>query len=67
MAAVFGSMMCQLQAGDHVVQLLPFLDLARYILKDILPKFGIEVTFVNGTNLNEWKKSVKKNTQNFLF
>ena len=67
MAAVFGSMMCQLQAGDHVVSASALFGSCRYILKDILPKFGIEVTFVNGTNLNEWKKSVKKNTKIFFF
>ena len=67
MAAVFGSMMCQLQAGDHVVSASALFGSCRYILKDILPKFGIGVTFVNGTSINEWKKAIQKNTKIFFF
>lgn len=67
MAAVFGSMMCQLQAGDHVVSASALFGSCRYILNDILPKFGIEVTFVDGKNINEWKKNIKNNTKIFFF
>ena len=67
MAAVFGSMMCQLQAGDHVVSASALFGSCRYILNDILPKFGIEVTFIDGKNINEWKKNIKNNTKIFFF
>ena len=39
----------------------------KEIIKNILPRYGIEVTFVDGKNINEWKKSVKKNTKIFRF
>ena len=67
MAAVFGSMMCQLKAGDHVVSASALFGSCRYILNDILPKFGIEVTFIDGKNINEWKKNIRKNTKIFFF
>ena len=67
MAAVFGSMMCQLKAGDHVVSASALFGSCRYILNDILPKFGIEVSFIDGKNINEWKKSIQKNTKIFFF
>ena len=67
MAAVFGSMMCQLKAGDHVVSASALFGSCRYILNDILPKFGIEVSFIDGKNIKEWNKSVKKNTKIFFF
>ena len=67
MAAVFGSMMCQLKAGDHVVSASALFGSCRYILNDILPKFGIEVSFIDGKNIKEWNKSIKKNTKIFFF
>jgi O-succinylhomoserine sulfhydrylase len=67
MSAVFGSMMCQLKTGDHVVSASALFGSCRYILKEILPKFGIEVSFIDGKNINEWKKSIKKNTKIFFF
>ena len=67
MAAVFGSMMCQLKAGDHVVSASALFGSCRYILNDILPKFGIEVSFIDGKNIKEWNKSTQKNTKIFFF
>ena len=67
MAAVFGSMMCQLKAGDHVISASALFGSCRYILNDILPKFGIEVSFIDGKNIQEWNKSIQKNTKIFFF
>ena len=67
MAAVFGSMMCQLKAGDHVVSASALFGSCRYILNDILPKFGIEVSFIDGKNIKEWNKNIQKNTKIFFF
>ncbi len=66
MAAVFGSMMCQLKTGDHVVSASALFGSCRYILKEILPKFGIEVDFVDGRNISEWKEKIKQNTKIFF-
>lgn len=67
MSAVFGAMMCQLKSGDHVVSASALFGSCRYIVKDILPRYGIEVTFVDGNNLDSWKKAVKKNTKIFFY
>jgi O-succinylhomoserine sulfhydrylase len=67
MSAVFASMMCQLKAGDHVISASALFGSCRYILNDILPRFGIEVSFIDGKNINEWKKNIKKNTKIFFF
>ena len=66
MSAVFGSMMCQLKTGDHVVSASALFGSCRYILKEILPKFGIEVDFVDGRNISEWKEKIKQNTKIFF-
>ena len=67
MSAVFGSMMCQLRAGDHIVSASALFGSCRYIIKEILPRFGIEVSFVNGKDLKSWEKNIKKNTKLFFF
>ena len=67
MAAIFFSLMCQLRAGDHVVSSSALFGSCKEIVKNILPRYGIEVTFIDGKNINEWKKAVKKNTKIFFF
>ena len=67
MAAIFFSLMCQLRARDHVVSSSALFGSCKEIVKNILPRYGIEVTFIDGKNINEWKKAVKKNTKIFFF
>ena len=49
MAAVTASMLCYLNAGDHVVSAKALFGSCRYVVEKLLPRFGIEVTLV------EWK------------
>ncbi len=67
MAAVFFSLMCQLKSGDHLVSSSALFGSCREIIRNIIPRYGIDVTFVDGKNINEWKKAVKKNTKIFFF
>ena len=66
MAAVFFSLMCQLKAGDHLVSSSALFGSCKEIIKNILPRYGIEVTFVDGKNINEWKKAIKKKYKDFF-
>lgn len=63
MAAVFGSIMCQIKAGDHFVASRALFGSCFYIATKILPNYGVDVTLVDGTNLDEWKKAFKPNTK----
>jgi len=62
MAAVAASMLCQLTSGDHVVGARALFGSCRYILDEILPRFGIEVSLVDGTDLDQWQNAVRPNT-----
>src|SRR5579863_6981746 len=62
MAAVFGAMMCQLKTGDHVVASKVLFGSCYYIITQILPRFGITYTLVDGADLGAWKKAFRKNT-----
>ena len=67
MAAVFNSMMCQIKNGDHIVSSTALFGSCREVLKNIIPRYGVEVTFIDGKNIEEWKKAIKKNTKIFFF
>jgi len=67
MAAVFASLMCQLQAGDHVVSATALFGSCREIIKNVITRYGIEVSFVDGKNIESWKKEIKSNTKIFFF
>ncbi len=62
MAAVNAAMMCQLKAGDHVVGARALFGSCRYILDEVLPRFGVEVTLVDGTDMEQWRAAVRENT-----
>ena len=63
MAAVNGALVSMLQAGDHVVSARALFGSCLYILEEILTRFGVEVTFVDGTNLDEWRTAVRPDTK----
>lgn len=63
MSAVFASIMCQIKAGDHFIASRVLFGSCFHIATKILPNYGIEVTLVDGTNPEEWRKAFKKNTK----
>ena len=67
MSAVFASLMCQLKAGDHVVSATALFGSCREVIKNIITRYGIKVSFVDGKNIDDWKKEVKANTKIFFF
>lgn len=67
MAAVSGALTSMLKAGDHVVSAKALFGSCLYILEEILGRFGVEVTFVDGTNLDEWRAVVREDTKAVFF
>ena len=62
MAAVNGALISMLKAGDHVVSARALFGSCLYILEDILPRFGVEVSFVDGTDLDAWRAALRPGT-----
>ncbi len=62
MAAVFASMACMVKAGDHVVGSRALFGSCLYILTEILPRYGVETTIVDGTDLDQWADALKRPT-----
>ena len=62
MAAVFASIMCSIKPGDHLIAGKVLFGSCHYIINNILPRFGVQVTLVDGKDLKAWEKAFKKNT-----
>jgi O-succinylhomoserine sulfhydrylase len=60
MAAVFASLMCQLKSGDRVVAARALFGSCSWIVSDYLPRFGVEVEIVDGTELAQWRRALAK-------
>ncbi|OIQ44640.1 MAG: O-succinylhomoserine sulfhydrylase [Roseobacter sp. MedPE-SW] len=67
MAAVNGALTSLLKAGDHVVSAQALFGSCLYILENILTRYGVEVTFVDGTDLDEWRAAVRPDTKAVFF
>ncbi len=63
MAAVTTAMLCHLRQGDHVVAARAMFGGCRYVVEDVLPRYGITSTLVDGVNLDAWKDAVRPNTK----
>jgi O-succinylhomoserine sulfhydrylase len=63
MAAVNAALMSVLKAGDHVVSSRALFGSCLYILEEVLVRFGVGVTFVDGTDLAAWKAAIRPDTK----
>ncbi len=66
MAAVTTAILAPLRAGDHVVAAKALFGSCRYVVEDLLPRYGIESTLVDGLDLDQWQKAVRPNTKSFF-
>lgn len=63
MAAVNGALMSLLKAGDHVVSSRALFGSCLYILEDVLARFGVEITLVDGTDKTTWDAAIRDDTK----
>ncbi|QRM33563.1 O-succinylhomoserine sulfhydrylase [Microvirga sp. VF16] len=66
MAAVTAALMGPLQAGDHIVAARALFGSCRYVVAELLPRFGVAATLVDGTDLGAWRKAVRPETKIFF-
>jgi O-succinylhomoserine sulfhydrylase len=63
MAAVTTALLCHLRQGDHVIASRAMFGGCRYVIEDVLPRYGIASTLVDGTDLDAWRQAAKPNTK----
>ena len=67
MAAVNGALFALLEAGDHIVAAKALFGSCLFIVENLLPKYGVEVTLVDGTDLGAWEAAMQPNTRVCFF
>jgi O-succinylhomoserine sulfhydrylase len=67
MAAVNGALTSMLRAGDHVVSSRALFGSCLYILEEVLTRYGVNVTFVDGADLEQWRQAVTAGTKAVFF
>ncbi len=63
MAAVFGALACQVRAGDHVVASRALFGSCYQVITNILARFGVSHTLVDGSDLEQWRAAFKPETK----
>ncbi|HEX3495619.1 MAG TPA: O-succinylhomoserine sulfhydrylase [Methylocella sp.] len=63
MAAVTTALMAQLRAGDHVVAARAMFGACLYVVEEMLPRFGVPSTLVDGGDLSQWRAAMRPETK----
>ena len=63
MAAITSLCIAMLRAGDHIVSSRSIFGTTTTLFDKYLSRFGIETSFVDLTDLEDWKQSVRANTR----
>jgi O-succinylhomoserine sulfhydrylase len=63
MAAVTTAVLAPLKTGDHVVAAKALFGSCRYVVEDLLPRYGIGCTLVDGLDLDQWRRAMRPNTK----
>ncbi|MEO0463823.1 MAG: aminotransferase class I/II-fold pyridoxal phosphate-dependent enzyme [Pseudomonadota bacterium] len=67
MAAMTASLLCQLSAGDHCVAARAAFGSCRWLVDNLLPRFGIETTVIDSADDAAWEAAIRPNTKVFFF
>lgn len=66
MAAVSAALLCSVKAGDHVIAARALFGSCRWVIETLMPRYGIEATLVDGTDITNWEAAVRPNTKLFF-
>src|SRR5580693_6478400 len=58
MAAVFAALLCKLRAGNRVVASRALFGSCNFIITELLPRWGIQTTLVDGRDLSAWEAAI---------
>lgn len=64
-AAIANTVMAFLKSGDHVVVVRDSYSWTKYLFTTYLARFNVEVTYVDGSDAEEFERAVKPNTKLF--
>jgi len=65
MAAISSAVISFVGSGDHIVSVRNNYSWANILMTRFLPRFGVETTFVDGREAENFRKAIRKNTKLF--
>lgn len=63
MSAVTNAVMSQVRAGDHIVAARALFGGCRYVVEDLMPRFGVPSTLVDGRDPENFERAMQPNTK----
>ena len=63
MAAMFASLACLVEAGDHIVASAAMFSSCHVVITEILPKWGVTFELVKANDRDAWEKALSKPTK----
>ena len=66
MAAVTTTFLCALRTGDHIVAAKAMFGACRYVIEEVLSRYGITHTLVDGDDIDQWAQAVTPRTKMFF-
>ncbi len=64
-AAIFAGVLANVSAGDHIVSVSSPYAWAQKMFDVILPRFGVTTTYIDGTDIDNWRNAKQPNTRLF--
>ena len=61
-AAIFASVLANVKSGDHMISVEKPYTWAQKMFNEILPRFNVSTTYVDGRNTAEFEKAIQSNT-----
>lgn len=65
MATISATVLSFVKAGDHIVALSSMYSTSSKLFKNLIEDFGIDVTFIDATNPENYKKAIRSETRIF--
>jgi|SRR5579871_393006 len=66
MAAVTTAFLCALKTGDHVIAARAMFGACRYVIEEVLGRYGIASTIIDGEDIGQWEKAIRPETRMFF-
>lgn len=63
MGAISSAILSCVRAGDHIITIESVYGPTRRLLTEVLPRFGVETTFVRGTAVEDFEQAIRPETR----
>ncbi len=62
-AAIAAAVMANVQAGEHIVSVQKPYSWTKKLFSTLLPRFGVQITYIDGTDAHNFEKAIQPNTK----